>query len=317
MTAGAGLGPSVDLLVLGGQKCGTTSLWRVLRQQPWFLPGSAKELHHFNANRPAPDHTYRASFPTDAAPGQLRGEATPNYLSSHVAPARIRAHNPDVALIVVLRDPVERAISAFRHARRLGAIGRRTSLETVFFDEARRHAIGRPWAGIRWDGLYARHIDRYLQLFAPQQLHVMFFEDLVADPAATLEGLWSFLGKEGRLPPHLPHVNRGREPRLATLGAAAHLLERRLRRSGHAHAARILQRARCVTDRRPSAPPVIDPVLRERMQDEYAPDIARLTEIVGRRPPWPSAAHASHGGPVPVDAADPAPVPPVGVGASG
>lgn len=166
------------------------------------------------------------------------------------------------------------------------------------------------------DGLYARHLDRYLELFAPQQLHVMFFEDLVADPAGSLEGLWSFLGKEGRLPPHLPHVNRGREPRFATLGAAAHLLERRLRRSGHAPAARILRR---VTDRRPSAPPAIDPTLRERMQDEFAPDIARLAEIIGRRPPWPTAAHALGGADAPVRAVAPAPAPapPVGVGAIG
>lgn len=282
---GSARGP-VDVLIIGAPKSGTTSLWAVLREQTWFVPPRVKELHHFSAVEPVADAVYRGWFPARTAPDQLRGEATPNYLSSYDAPARIRDHNPDVRLVVVLRDPVARAVSAYQHARRVGGVPRHASFEDVFTDEARRRVATRGWTRIRWDGMYGRHLTRYLQFFPQEQLHTMFFEDLVADPATALADLGRFLDRRLTKEGALPHENRSREVISPLVEWVTSRLVAKGRRAGVLPPDLDLSRIRGLWSR-DATDPAIDPAFLRRVVEDYAADVDLTARLLDRTPPWP------------------------------
>lgn len=282
-----GHGP-VDVLLIGAPKCGTTTLWSVLRSQDWFVAPRVKELHHFASPDPVADEVYRSWFPPsdDRDPERLRGEATPDYLSSFEAPRRIAEHNPDVRLVVALRDPVDRAVSAFQHARRVGAVPRGASLDQVYWDEARRRTLSRDWTRIRWDGMYGRHLARYLRAFRREQLHVLFLEELVADPDGALSSLGRFLGHPDLGADRLPHENASRDVVSPTLERLVVRSTRRLRRAGLLPESLALTRIRQAWAREP-APVRLEPTTVERLVTDLLPDVDLLETQLGRRPPWP------------------------------
>jgi hypothetical protein len=114
-------------VILGAQKAGTTTLYTQLGTHPAVMPALRKEVHYFDAS-PRPIEWYRAFFPRRravearerAVGAAVTGEATPFYLFHPGAPARLRAAVPHARLVVVLRDPVERAVSGYHHAVRMG-----------------------------------------------------------------------------------------------------------------------------------------------------------------------------------------------------
>ena len=108
-----------DFLGLGVQKGGTTSLHRLLEQHPdVFLP-PVKEVHYFSLNYASGEAWYRSQF-AGAKPDQHCGEITPYYIFHPQVAARVKEALPQAKLIVLLRDPVDRALSQYFHSRRHG-----------------------------------------------------------------------------------------------------------------------------------------------------------------------------------------------------
>ena len=105
-----------DFLVLGAQKGGTTTLQQLLSQHPGIFLPPKKEVHYFSKHWEQPTAWYAAHY-VDADPKQRCGDITPYYLFHPEAPKRIHSLLPDAQLIVLLRDPVERALSALRKLR--------------------------------------------------------------------------------------------------------------------------------------------------------------------------------------------------------
>jgi Sulfotransferase domain len=117
-------------LIVGAQRCGTTSLHRALAKHPDVAPPMLRKgLHFFDTQYPKGFAWYQGHFPL-ALPARLRrlargtrpitGESSPYYMFHPLAPGRIVNHLPDVRLVVMLRDPVERAWSAYTHERARG-----------------------------------------------------------------------------------------------------------------------------------------------------------------------------------------------------
>jgi hypothetical protein len=180
-----------DFLVLGAQKAGTSSLYGQLAAHPSVLPALRKEVHHFD-RAPARLRPYRAWFPRQASLDALAartgravtGEATPFYLLHPAAPARTRAAVPDARLIVVLRDPVARAVSGFHHAVRVGDEHRPIE---VALDPDEAESLAPPSAVAWYDsprcparlrgylarGHYADQIDRWLAEYPRDQMLVI------------------------------------------------------------------------------------------------------------------------------------------------
>lgn len=106
-----------DFVILGAQKAGTTSLFAYLAAHPAITPPAQKEIHFFDRQWNLGVDWYLKQFPQDLPAGHLTGEATPYYLYHPLAPERLAAVLPRARLLVLLRDPVARAISHFHYAR--------------------------------------------------------------------------------------------------------------------------------------------------------------------------------------------------------
>ena len=203
--------PLPDFLGLGTQKGGTTTLHRLLGKHPdVFLP-ACKEVHFFDQNYSAGEAWYREHFQAARA-DQRCGDITPFYLFHPDVPERIYQHIPNARLIVLLRDPVERAISQVFHAQRLG-------FEPLPIDEAlaaeqSRLATGDPYSFQKHSYLsrsrYLEQLDRYEALFPREQLLILRSEDLFSTPERIWQELLSFLElKPMDWPGALPRANAG------------------------------------------------------------------------------------------------------------
>ncbi len=128
-TAGARLEP--DFVMLGAQKAGTTSLYAHLSAHPSVAPATRKEVHFFDLNHQRGMSWYRAHFPMRGAHdrGRVTGECSPYYLFHPAVPERLVSALPAAKLIVLLRNPVERAYSHYQHEVR-------NARESLDFEEA-------------------------------------------------------------------------------------------------------------------------------------------------------------------------------------
>ncbi len=203
----AGAGKRVDFLVAGVQKAGTTALHDYLSELPGLELPAVKEAHFFDDEErvdwQAPDYAaYHALF---ADPSRLWGEATPIYLYWPNALDRIRAYNPAMKVILLFRDPVERAWS---HWKMEYARGKETEpFGWCIRDGRARMADARPYPGYHRvysyveRGFYGRQLARALELFPRRQLLLLGSDALRRDPQATIAKICDFLGT---LPPDGP-----------------------------------------------------------------------------------------------------------------
>jgi hypothetical protein len=178
-----------NLIIAGVQKAGTSWLHRRLAQHPDFFMSTPKELAYFH--RPdliaSPDAwaEYLSAFEGSAG-HRWRGESTPNYFHSGGGPfspaeradtanEMARMLGDDLHVIVSLRDPVSRAISAYWHQFRMG----RLDLSESIFRQPDHYSL------IDF-GLYRRHYEHWSKAVGSDRLHVVLHDDLVADPRGFL-----------------------------------------------------------------------------------------------------------------------------------
>lgn len=213
-----------NFLVIGAQRSGTSSLYHWIVQHPSVLRSKRKEVHFFDFNVERGEQWYRAHFPlqlTMQRAGRKRpattGEATPNYLFDPAVPARVHALLPHVRLIAVLRNPVDRAISHYRHAVSEGR--EHLSLPDAIDAEDERMALGgeAAWAfSYVTRGHYARQLRHWLTCFDEEQLLILLSDDLFRDPRTVVSSTFQFLGVEPRpVSLDLTARNETEEPRAA------------------------------------------------------------------------------------------------------
>lgn len=179
---------------MGAQKAGTTSLydWLVSQSKSFYLP-SQKEFHFFNRGRQG-SHSrefeeYLSHFRA-ARPDQIMGEITPNYLGHRLAPSRVKGLMPDVKLVVILRNPVDRAESAFLHAIRSEAVDPRWDWYSMY---ERDLTEKRGWTSIVEEGIYDRHLERWLKYFDWDAIRLLTFDELLAPDREALYSLTEWL----------------------------------------------------------------------------------------------------------------------------
>ena len=277
-TSKARLLPS--FLIIGAQPTGAMSLFNALRRHPEVGgPSPAKEdvewsreLHYFDDNYWRGLTWYRSHFPLSVnrrlahrrGRRLVVGETTPSYILHPAAPARAAATLPDVKLIALLRDPVERAVAQYDNMKRQG-------LEDLTFEEAvaaeekrlageeerleadERHGSGRYRNyGYFTRSLYADQLERWLSYFPREQLLVLRSEDFVERPDGVFAEAVAFLG----LHPWRPQ----------SYGAAYRLV---------------------------STP--VDPAFRARLEERFAEPNARLARLVGRDFAWGAVSQPGDG----------------------
>lgn len=122
-------GGKPDFMLIGAMKSASTSLFAMLNKHPQFVEPIRKEIHYYDRGKSPGLEWYRAHFP-QANGAQFSGEATPNYYVA-TDPDRILRDFPRVRFLLVLRDPVERAISHFYHAKKVGFTAQRMQFQNI------------------------------------------------------------------------------------------------------------------------------------------------------------------------------------------
>ncbi|MFG2057962.1 sulfotransferase domain-containing protein [Micromonospora sp. NPDC048930] len=262
--------PLPDFLIIGTKRGGTTSLWRYLLEHPLvprlFPAWNTKTSHYFEDTFARGEAWYRSHFPTRRQREALErrhggptrvGEAAPLYMFHPLAPGRVADLIPAVKLIVLLRDPVERAYSHWKERRTEG-------VESLGFAEAlaaeeertageREKLIADPtyvstaydWYSYRARGRYLEHLTPWLDRFDRAQVLILPSEMLYREPAASYARVLEFLG----LPPYR------------------------------------LDRYEVFNDRRSSA---MDPAVRDELTRYYAPHNQALADRLGMTFNWGS-----------------------------
>ena len=202
-----------DFLIIGAQKAGTTWMWRMLDRHPGTTLPRKKELHFFGSSELYGEGLdgYLQNFQAADA-DHVTGEASTTYLSDRVAifyneenrleyddslpsPAQLAAASfPDAKIIVSLRDPVTRAISAYRHFMRRGTLSVSRGLVGTIAEHPRLRILEL--------GDYAKHLKPWFDTFPREQILVLIFEeDIIAEPAGGITKLYEFLGLDTAFSP--------------------------------------------------------------------------------------------------------------------
>lgn len=210
--------PLPNLLVIGGQRCGTSSLFKYLGGHPGCAASVRKEVRFFTEYYGRGAGWYRSHFPLSMVAkireARVFFEATPDYLLDPRVPERASALLPDFRVIALLRDPVERAYSHYWHNRRLGT-------ETLSFEEAlaaeedrigahltrleRGSAEPTPKSLLRYAyvdrGRYAKHLGRWFDVLAPERALILPSEFFYQDTDVAFQKILAFLGLPEWRPP--------------------------------------------------------------------------------------------------------------------
>ncbi len=207
-----------EFLIIGGIRCGTTSMVKYLGDHPAVgIPPDGRELHFFDRHFDRGPTWYRSWFPHNGSTKNTSGESSPTYLMEPVVPERVANLLPDVRLIVLLRDPVERAASHFSLRRGKGSEPEAT-LAAALKDEERRLEESVRHSGkdrkiecYFEQGSYVIGLRSWAQHFSKDQMLILNSADLFTDPGAVYDRTLSFLG----LGPHRPDfVVHNSAPRL-------------------------------------------------------------------------------------------------------
>ena len=192
---------------VGAQKTGTTSIANFLRQNNVGVVPQ-KELHAFRVGQrfvSRREYLGLIDFRTD---GRIYGEFTPNYIHRPSAIWNLAQIVPEAKIIMSLRNPVDRAFSAYKHAVGIGAIGQHQTFEDVI--EQSKNGVRNNWVtDILRLSFYARDIERLLSFFPRKQIFFLDFEHLRDETKrnAVSVGLLDFVGAP-QMNLDLPKVNQ-------------------------------------------------------------------------------------------------------------
>ena len=309
-------------LVIGIAKSASTSLHEYLGQHPDIYMSPMKEPNFFAYDGPTPLFRYppecegnggavRAHLRNATLRNRIEsldqyrrlfagavnqrtvGESSVNYLYSEDAPRLIRDHVPEVRLVAILRNPVDRAYSRFLHSRRDGLEPLADFAEALAAEDQRISDGYAPVWHYRNRGYYHKQLQRYFRFFDRERIHIMLYEDFCRDPITQVQELFRFLKVDPTFTPDMSQrLNVSENPRIV---ARSWLLNDILNTPNPVKACAkwVLPPAalrsvrnliiRCNTKH--SASPNHGPLphdLRRQLQGDFRPDILKLQDLIGR-----------------------------------
>lgn len=195
-----------DFIIIGVQKGGTSTLFSLLERHPQIKGSVFKEVHYYDYNFSKGIKWYRSFFPIKSSLTRLVGEASPYYFFHPLVPNRIKQDNPNVKLILLLRDPVARAYSHYQMERRKHKEKIESFEEAIEVEESR---IAPEIAKMDQDpfyfssshqtysyvsrGYYGDQLERWYKYFDRDQILVLKSEDFFGDPSAIIKKVYDFL----------------------------------------------------------------------------------------------------------------------------
>jgi hypothetical protein len=287
-----------DFFIVGAPKTGTTSLHQYLRQHSGIYMPEVKEVKYFGSDR-QPRHTPKLTLDEylslfQAAPDGARiGEASVGYLRSSTAAREIAEFSPGAQAIVMLRDPVEVMHALHSELVFLGVEDITDFGEAVAAEPDRKAGrrippnINNPRGLFYREAVsFAEQVERYFDALGRERVHIIVFDDFRADTAASVRDTFRVLGVDEGFEPVLDIANPSKVARWRTLqrvlssppgwlrSAVRRVLPRPTRKRLYRTAMRFNARAQ--------ARQAMDPELRARLTAELAPEVERLSALVGR-----------------------------------
>jgi hypothetical protein len=224
----APLGP--DFFIVGAPKCGTTAMAAFLGQHPEIGMCPRKETHLFATDmaermkvrpeRPLSHEGFLDLF-ADLQDEPIRGEASVWHLYSQAAPLEIKQFQPEARIIVMLRNPVEMLPSLHSQFVFIGLEPVEDFASALALDEEREQSgvkpRGFPPRSYRSAARYAEQVQRYLDAFGRERVHVIPYDDFRDQTLATYQAACAFLGVDDRFEPEFEVINPNKQVRSKTL----------------------------------------------------------------------------------------------------
>ena len=252
-------------IIIGARKAGTRALLTFMNMHPQ-VQVAKNEVHFFDDddNYAYGYDWYRKKMPF-SFPGQITMEKSPAYFVSDVTPGRLHAMNSSIKLLLIVRDPVDRAVSDYLQIKENKVSKGKPvlSFEELAIDQ-NTGDVDSTYNPIK-RSIYFRYMRRWLDTFPLEQFHIISGEQLVQDPATVLAGVEKFLGIEHRLTEKNFYYNESRGFYCLQTDAEK----------------------RCLVDSKGRTHPELDPIVRQKLQNFFRPFNRRFYRLVERDFRWP------------------------------
>lgn len=298
---------TLDFLTIGAMRAGTTTLHELLKQHPEIYLPIGKEVPFFADNTAYEQglEKYLDNNFSKAQPQQKWGTISPSYMfnlsgipTSEVAD-RIKRDTPDVKLIAILRNPIERAYSHYKFAKRNGFTTKDFSASineilTMDNESLAAHNTEHEYTYLS-RSKYGACLQPYYDRFDPDNILILFTEDLERQPVQTLKTIYNFIGVDPSLVPEnagkVFHKG-GSEARVAWLSPGSLVKHRIFRKLVRAvlpyHVRKRLEMWLLIWNAKPTDTKEsrIDPGLRQKLVQYFRDDVALLERLSGAPTPW-------------------------------
>lgn len=293
-----------NFLVIGAAKSGTTSIYHYLKQHSQIYMCPVNETNFFALDRETLELHFQGPGDREIVDrhavkelGEYRtlfriagdcpavGESSPLYLYSPIASQKIQQHIPNVRLIAILRDPVERAYSNFISYVQVGLEPIQDFVQALVAEEQRIRSRWGPWPfwHYRTLGFYYAQIKRYYDLFSSEQIQIHLYDDLKTDTVGVLQQIFAFLDIDPTFVPDVRHrYNRSGFPRsnaLQDLLIKPNPLRSTLRLFFPAKIRELIRRSLLKYN---LIKPVLAPEVRINLIQGYRQDILKLQDLIQR-----------------------------------
>jgi len=203
-----------NFIIIGAPKCGTTSLYNYIVKHPGVFPALWKEIYFFDRYFSREINWYKGNFHLKSykffynsicRKQFVTGESTPTYFHHPLAPKRISKFLPHMKLIVLLRNPVDRAYSHYQMEKSLGyeeltfeeaisAENDRLHLESEkMIEDINYYSYKRQIFSYLTSGIYVKHLELWMKYFPKNQILILNTEDFERDPNDTYQTVLNFL----------------------------------------------------------------------------------------------------------------------------
>ena len=284
-----------NFFIVGAAKSGTTSMWQYLCQHPnVFMPPSFlrkepaffSDLYGFDSRE-----KYRAIFLEASDQHWAVGEASTAYLTDPVSAKRIAEVVPHAKIIIMLRNPVDRAYSLYNWMTQEGYEYAASFERALTLEDRRANSSNfknnNPQYFYNYlyfrSGLYAEQVSRYIDRFSADQICVILFEEFIRDPSASYRRVCEFLNVDPDFEPNFKVYNKSRDvvfpPLQRILRKATNFTNRILRRAPDTKKDRDFLLSLGLRSRRR---PKLSDELRAQLMLDYQSDIEKLECLIER-----------------------------------
>ena len=283
-----------NFFIVGAPKAGTSSLYNHLKEIPGIYMSPVKEPNYFSRSnipdnsiyRPIRDKEEYLNLFEKVKDEKIVGEASPHYLTDVYACELIHQVSPQARILISLRDPVDRAFSQYLMNVQMGrwtqSFHERLQMEL-------EHPVNKSERHLQInEGMYSESVKRYLEVFGPQQVKIIIFEEWISNTKDTIEEILRFLGLDNSV---INFKNTAHNQFIGLPGPAAQIiitnsLVAKIAKKMVSQPTRKFLKHKFLLKKQPK--PKMNEDEREVLVKFYYDDVKKLQTILGRKLPWPN-----------------------------